>query len=273
MLEIVTTDLTFFLGIPIVVKVVFRRGMSSGMTKLEFHQPLKWDLETFFKIMLVQQQTVMNFLSDGGALDSVILSSFVFWIRSSHESLESIRDVEASAIILALSMEKVNKSNLSQKFSDKIYELGKMIRDLKNRFDIDVVNALANFQGVLYHATLLNKLLGQPFPEPMSMNQWWNGTLMYNLASGFLFGSEKDLRENLITLDAGVFKAYIDTWNFVTGNIPEMANLRRDAEKKRRTKKKKCSNNHNCLDQPLTDLASTESPSDLSNRFSILQSA
>lgn len=242
--------------------------MTSGMTKLEFQCPLRFDCEAFFTILSVEDPTARDFLRANEGLDCVILSSFFFWIKSNHDNFESVREVEASAIILALSMSKENTSNLSKQFCEKIYELSKMTRDPKHRFDIDVVHAFANFQAVLYHSTLLNKLLGNPYPQPMPMHKWWNGTMMYNLASGFLYKSEKDLRDNLVALDKDVLKTYVGIWNFAITNIPELSTLRKDAEKKRRKKKSADSQNGVNPNRDYTKLTS-----DLSNRFSILQTS
>ena len=58
----------------------------------------------------------------------------------------------------------------------QLYELGRMSRDPKTNFDISVVHDLANLQCVLYHLSVLNKLLWNPFPNPIPIHQWWNGT-------------------------------------------------------------------------------------------------
>jgi len=157
-------------------------------------------------------------------------------------------------------MAKVPQSCLSKELMEKIYDFGKMNRDPKHRFDIDVVHSLANFQAILYHASLLNKLLGNPYPNPLSMDRWWNGTVLYNLAYGSMCPSETFLRENIAALDEEVLKIYSTIWKIFAENISEFSGLRRKAQKMPRRRKKK----HSISSVPETLLEPI-------NRFSVLQ--
>lgn len=211
---------------------------------------------------------------------SLIFLCLNFWLEKSFEdkSQEVVSQLELASILVSLSLWKMS-GKLAVPLSDKVYDLGRMLRDPKHHFDISVVHALANFQAVLYHASTLNRILGNVFPDPMPMNLWWNGTLMYNLAAGYVFASEADVRKKLLSLDENLLRCYEENYSILESAISAMNRLRLGSNigsrSKRRNKKKESQSDDRSSDFEFKNEIKIDSSSyysDLSNRFSLLPS-
>lgn len=197
--------------------------------------------------------------------DNLFQWSIRFWCQNS-----DVTSQELAAVILFY----LTSNDVSGQMKQVFYSESSL-KELRGVYDKLTVHSLANFQAVLYFATILQRLTSVGQEVAMGMMRNWSGVHQYNVIHRF---ESVDTLKLKIGEDIGneAVEKFATLFDSTRESISKLrTNVGQDSRKKRQRSKKKSANANNSKDEDKEDneIATTDEDSnvlDVDNRFRLL---